>query len=75
MKIKVSVKPGSKREAVEAVGPLEFKVWVKEPPADGKANEGVIRSLAQHFSVPKSSVRILRGGSGRQKLIEVVLKQ
>jgi uncharacterized protein YggU (UPF0235/DUF167 family) len=31
----------------------------------------VVELLAEHFSVPKSSIRIVRGDTARKKLIEV----
>ena len=44
---------------------------VPEPPEDGRANEAVIELLAEHFDVPKGSLRIVRGHTSRQKVIEI----
>jgi hypothetical protein len=71
MKIQVKVKPGSKTEELGREGD-SFTVKVKEPPREGKANQAVIRLLAEHFSVPRSQVRILSGFRSRNKVIEVV---
>ena len=71
MKIQVKVKPNSRTEEVSREGD-SFIVKVKEPPREGKANQAVIRLLAQHFGVPKSQVRILVGFSSKTKVIEVV---
>ncbi len=49
----------------------DFKVWVKEPAKEGKANQAVIKALAKYFSVPKSSVNIVSGAGGKQKIIEI----
>ena len=70
MKIKVKVKPNSKSEEVSQDGDT-FIVKVKEPPKEGKANQAVIKLLAQHFGVPQSQVRILGGFRSRNKVIEV----
>ena len=70
MKIQVKVKPNSRSEEVSREGD-SFIVKVKEPPREGKANQAVIRLLANHFGVPKSQVRILSGFSGKNKVIEV----
>jgi uncharacterized protein (TIGR00251 family) len=70
MKIQVKVKPNSKTEEVsQEVG--SFLIKVKEPPREGKANQAVIKLLAEHFGVPQSRVRILSGFRSRNKLIEV----
>ena len=71
MKIQVKVKPNSKTEELSQKGD-SFIVKVKEPPKEGKANQAVIKLLAEHFSVPQSQVRILSGFRSRNKVIEVV---
>jgi len=71
VKIQVKVKPNSKTEEVSQEG-NNLIVKVKEPPKEGKANQAVIKSLAQHFGVPQSQVRILRGFKSKNKVIEIV---
>jgi uncharacterized protein (TIGR00251 family) len=70
MKIQVKVKPGSKTEELSREGD-SFIVKVKEPPKEGRANQAVIKLLAQHFGVPQSQVRIISGFKSRNKIIEV----
>jgi hypothetical protein len=70
MKIQVKVKPRSKTEELSREGD-GFIVKVKEPPKEGKANQAVIKLLAEHFGVPQSQVRILSGFRSRNKVIEV----
>ena len=70
MKIQVKVKPGSRTEEVSQQGD-SFIVKVKEPPKEGKANQAVIKLLAEHFGVPQSQVRILSGFRSKNKVIEV----
>jgi len=71
MKIQVKVKPNSKTEELSREGD-SFIIKVKEPPKEGKANQAVIKLLAEHFSVPQSQVRILSGFRSRNKIVEVV---
>ncbi len=70
MQIQVKVKPNSKTEELSQEG-NSFIVKVKEPPREGKANQAVIKLLAQHFGVPQSQVRILSGLRNRNKVVEV----
>jgi uncharacterized protein (TIGR00251 family) len=70
MKIQVKVKPGSKTEELSREGD-SFLIKVKEPAREGRANQAVIKLLAEHFSVRKSQVRILSGFRSRNKVIEV----
>jgi uncharacterized protein (TIGR00251 family) len=46
-------------------------VAVNAPPVDGKANEAVVRVLAETFGVPRSAVTIVRGETGRKKTIRI----
>ena len=73
MRIQVKVKPNSRTEEVSQEGD-SFIVRVKEPPREGKANQAVVKLLAEHFSVPKSQVRILTGFSSKNKVVEVALR-
>lgn len=71
MKISVKAKPLAKEERVEKIDELNFVVSVKEPPKDGKANEAIIKALANHLAIPSSRVRLVSGFSARQKVFEI----
>jgi len=73
LKIKVKVKPDSRTEEINQEGD-SFVVKVKEPPKEGRANQAVIKLLAQHFGVSQGQVRILSGFKSKNKLIEVVVR-
>lgn len=71
MKIIIKVKPWAKVEGVtQILGGLQ--VAVKEPAQDGKANKRAVELLAKHFGVPKSSVTIKSGQTGRHKIVEIL---
>ena len=71
MKIQVKVKPNSKTEELGREGD-SFILKVREPAREGRANQAVIKLLAEYFNVPKSQVRILSGFRSRNKVIEVI---
>jgi uncharacterized protein (TIGR00251 family) len=48
-----------------------LKLDVSAPPVDGKANEEIIRFLAQLCGTPRSAVRIVNGVSSARKLINI----
>lgn len=50
---------------------LTYKVSVKEAPVDGKANEAIIKALADYFDVPKSNITLISGQSSKQKVFEI----
>jgi uncharacterized protein (TIGR00251 family) len=70
MKIQVKVKPNSRSEELIREGD-SFIIKVKEPPKEGKANQAIIKLLAEHFGVSRSQVRILSGFKSRNKVVKV----
>ena len=45
------------------------RVYVTAAPTDGQANVAILELLAKQLGVPKTSLEIVRGESGRDKLI------
>jgi len=72
MKIFVKVKPRAKIEKVERVDDKNFTVFVKEPPIKGRANQAIIRALAEYFKTSSSRVKIISGHTSKQKVIEII---
>lgn len=71
MKITIKAKPSAKQNSVEKLPDGTYLVRVKAQARDGKANTAVIEALSAHFDRPKSFITILRGQSGKTKLVEV----
>lgn len=66
----VKVKPNARKECITINGNvLDVKVSVS--PVEGKANERLLRLLSDYFHVPKSAIRILRGETSRNKVLEI----
>ncbi len=75
MKIFVKVKPAAKEEKVEKIDDVNFRVSVKEPPVEGRANRAVVRVLADYFGVTQANIRIASGFTSRSKTVEIVNSQ
>lgn len=72
MKINVVIKPNStKGPLVEKQADGSLIVYIREIAADGEANEALIKLLAKHYDVPKTSITIIRGHTSRHKLINI----
>lgn len=71
MKIFVKVKPAAQEETVEKIDEINFRVQVKEPPVEGRANAAVVRALAEYFGVSQLNVRIVSGYTSRSKIVEI----
>lgn len=72
MKISVRVKPRSRVKGMERLADGTYQVKVNAPPVDGKANEEVLEVIAKFFDRPKRDITILKGTSGRLKIIEIL---
>ncbi len=70
-KIWATVKPHSKRQEVKHIADGDYLVSVHAVAREGKANEALIEVLADYFSVSRSSIKILRGQTGKRKLVEI----
>ncbi len=72
MKINIKVIPRSSQNKV--VGEMvdgTLKIKLTAAPVDGEANKKLIELLAGHFGVPKSKIKIVKGMTSRNKIIEI----
>lgn len=69
-RLALRVTPGARSEGIEVVeGRVMVKVRAK--PQDGEANEAVLGLLARALGVAASRVEMLRGATGRDKLVRL----
>jgi uncharacterized protein (TIGR00251 family) len=68
-RLKLRVSPGSRRPGIAGRHGDAWKVRVAAPPEDGKANEAVLRLLAETLDVPRSSVALVSGQTSRNKIV------
>lgn len=69
MKLFVAAKPGSKFNRVEKIDAGHFRVHLKEPAEDGRANEALLDVLAAYLGCPKSRLALLSGRRSRRKIV------
>jgi uncharacterized protein (TIGR00251 family) len=69
--LKVYLQPKSSKN--EVVGPYRdgIKVKVTAPPAEGRANEALIRLLAKKFGISPSCIEVIRGLHSREKTLKI----
>lgn len=84
MRIIIKAKPSAKEERVEKITQptfdfaddkqkeIVYKIWIKEPPEDGRANEAIIRLLLKHFGINRSQIRLVLGAKGKVKVFDIV---
>jgi uncharacterized protein len=70
-RLRLRVSPGAARPGVVGRHGDAWKLRVTAPPEDGRANEAVVRLLADTLSVPRSAVTLVSGHGGRDKIVEL----
>ncbi len=71
MKLSVKVIPNAKKSEIVGYENAILKVRLSAPPVDGKANDALVRFLADLWGIKKSEITILRGETGRNKVLDV----
>jgi uncharacterized protein YggU (UPF0235/DUF167 family) len=70
---RVLVKPNAKSTRLiakdVAASPVTLEVAVGAAPVDGAANTELIKFLSKSLGVPKTSLSVVRGTSGREKFL------
>jgi uncharacterized protein len=67
----VRVQPRAARVALGGERDGALVVRLTAPPVEGEANAALLRFLARLLDVPPSSIKIVRGGSARDKLLHI----
>jgi uncharacterized protein YggU (UPF0235/DUF167 family) len=69
-RLALRVTPGARSEGIE-LGEGVVLIKVRTKPQDGKANEAVLELLAEALGVATSRLQLLRGATGRDKLVRI----
>jgi len=67
----VRIHPRAKKNAIIGEVGDALKLSLTAPPVNGKANEACVDFFARLLKVPRSSVTIASGQTGRRKIIRV----
>jgi uncharacterized protein len=70
MNIHIKVNTSSKHASIELSGDV-YIVKFKATREKGKANDKLIRLLADYFKVPKSQIKIIRGEFATNKVVQI----
>ncbi len=70
-RLRLRVSPGSGRTGIVGRHGDAWKVRVTAAPEHGRANEAVLRLLADTLSLPRGSVTLVSGYGARDKIVEL----
>lgn len=74
MLLTVHVQPNAKQNTIEWLDEDTIKMRLTAPAVEGRANKALIEFLAEHFDLPKSKIRLVRGLTARMKHVEINAK-
>lgn len=68
----VRVVPRAAKDAIAGLmGDEALKVRIQAPPVEGKANAYLVKFLSRQWKIPRSSIEILSGETGRNKRLRI----
>lgn len=67
----MTVSPGASRSELVGRHGDGWRARIAAPPERGRANEALCKLLSATLSVPRVSVRVVSGQSGRAKVVEI----
>ena len=70
-RLRLRVSPGAGRGEIVGRYGDGWKVRVTAPPEHGRANEAVLRLVADALAVPREAVSIVSGHGARDKIVEL----
>ncbi len=70
-RIDVRLTPRGGRDRIDGWDGAVLRVRVAAPPADGRANESMVRLVAKAVGVPPSRVTLVSGAQSRTKIVEI----
>lgn len=69
--LNLRVVPRASKDAIQGRLGDALKVRIQAPPVEGKANAYLVKFLSKHWKVPRRDIKILSGGTGRNKRISI----
>ncbi|NMB77100.1 MAG: YggU family protein [Myxococcales bacterium] len=67
LRLEVWAQPGANRTEIVGLHGDHLKIRLKSPPADGRANQELIRFLAETLALPARAIELVAGHAGRKK--------
>jgi uncharacterized protein (TIGR00251 family) len=71
IRLQLHITPNAKKSEVVGVLDHALKIRLQAQPVEGKANDALIRYLADMLEVPRSAIHITKGLAGRRKTLEI----
>lgn len=71
MKLTIIAKVNQKQNKIEKTGINCFTVWTTKPATENKANEDIIKQLAEYLNISSTRIHLVLGKTSKTKVIQV----
>jgi uncharacterized protein (TIGR00251 family) len=71
IRLAVQIVPNAKKNEIIGLQADALKIRLHAQPVEGKANDALIRYMADLLSIPRSVVSITHGQTNKRKIIEI----
>ncbi len=71
LRVEVLVSPRASRTRIMGVHDNRLKIQLAAPPVEGKANDALVRFLADTLGVARAQVEVVGGASSKRKSVRV----
>ncbi len=72
MLIKVKAFSKSRKQEIKKISEDNFEIKIKEKPLQGRANNQLIKCLADYFILPENKIRLVKGFHQKNKIFEIL---
>lgn len=69
--LSLHVQPGAKRSEIVGLHGDALKIKLAAPPVEGRANEALLKYIAELFDVPLRNVELKQGEQSRRKVVAI----
>jgi hypothetical protein len=75
MILNIKIQPNAKKNEISEKTDECWKIKIKAPAVENKANQELIKFLAKEFNVTKKDVQILHGEKNKLKVVEIKIEK
>jgi hypothetical protein len=65
------IQPGAKRSEIVGLHGESLKIKLAAPPIEGRANDALLKFIADLFAVPLRNIELKQGGQSRHKVLAI----
>jgi uncharacterized protein (TIGR00251 family) len=71
LRLRVLVGPNAKKSEIVCVLDCALKIKLQAQPIEGRANDALMRFLAERLSLPRKAIELTHGAASRSKTLEI----